>query len=95
MKLTKGKNWWQFNLTKNKAIYYGPKLHSDKENDIKSNNVSLRIGTRRVKFIIDYDKVEKQWSIHFGGCFRKNFPKNLHIDYNILVWDPENKTYSL
>lgn len=93
MKFTKGKNWWQFNITKNKLVYYGPKSHQDKHNDVESKEVVLRAGTRRVKIIVEYNKETKIWAIHFGGCFQKNFPKNIHVDHQIMFWDPENKCY--
>lgn len=84
MKFTKGKNWWKFNLTKNKAIFYAPTNLEDKDSDKKVNRMSLRIGSRRIKFSFEFDKETKDWSFHYAGYISSNAPKNMHIDYQIV-----------
>jgi hypothetical protein len=94
MKFSRGKNWWKFNLTKNKAILYGPSDARDRDKDCKVDQMAIRIGTRRIKFSIQFNKQTKQWVFHWAGCISSDAPKTQHIDYKIVtVIVPED--YSL
>jgi len=67
MKLSRGKNWWQFNITRNKFLYVGAANQKDMDTDNKDIITTILFKSRRFEIRYLKSKAKKKWAFQIGG----------------------------
>ena len=85
MKLLRGKNWFELQLTKRKGLYVGPLWEQEKEADGTPQYKLISFMTRRFKLRFLRDNHTKQWKLSFGGLWCSEGTTDEYINYKIDV----------
>ena len=85
MKLLKGKNWFELQLSKHKGLYVGPLWVEERDIDGKYQYKLISFMTRRFKLRMVKDQHTKFWEISMGGLWNSAGTTKQYINYDIKV----------
>jgi len=87
MKLSRGRNWIQFDFDKkgHKGIFIGPLYSNERDAQGVYRFKLLSIMTRRFKLRLIKDRHEAKWELNFGGMWSSEGTKDEFINYQLSV----------
>jgi hypothetical protein len=91
MKLLRGKNWFEIQLTEHKGFYVGPLWDQEKDAEGTPQYKLFSLMTRRFKFRLLKDNHKKTWNLSFAGLWSSDGTKDQYINYQIKTSKFVNK----
>lgn len=81
MKVIKGKNWIEFEITKHRGLYIGPLWAEEKDIQGRYRYKLFSFKLRRFKLRIILDRQKKAWEVNFAGLYTNQNTKNMFMRY--------------
>ena len=95
MKLTRGKNWWQLDLTKNKFLYVGAANQEEKDTDNKDIITTIWLKSRRYEVRYLRFKANKKWALQIGGFWSSDDKGKGMTSFSYRSFTPNESDQSL